>query len=87
MPDITITTQGILNLLRGIDVNKAVGPDNLSPRVLNELSETLAEAITTIYQKSLEQETVPNDWLNARVVPTYKKKENAMIAKTIDQSA
>ena len=74
MPDITITTQGVLNLLRGIDVNKAVGPDNLSPRVLNELSETLAEAITTIYQKSLEQETVPNDWLNARVVPTYKKK-------------
>ena len=61
MPDITITTQGVLNLLRGIDVNKAVGPDNLSPRVLNELSETLAEAITTIYQKSLEQETVPND--------------------------
>ena len=74
MPDITITTQGVLNLLRGIDVNKAVGPDNLSPRVLNELSETLAEAITTIYQKSLEQETVPNDWLNAPVVPTYKKK-------------
>ena len=74
MPDITITTQGVLNLLRGIDVNKAVGPDNLSPRVLNEPSETLAEAITTIYQKSLEQETVPNDWLNARVVPTYKKK-------------
>ena len=67
MPDITITTQGVLNLLLGIDVNKAVGPDNLSPRVLNELSETLAEAITTIYQKSIEQETVPNDWLNARV--------------------
>ena len=74
MPDITLTTQGVLNLLRGIDVNKAVGPDNLSPRVLNDLSETLAEAITTIYQKSLEEETVPNDWLNARVVPMYKKK-------------
>ena len=74
MPDITITTQGVLNLLRGIDVNKPAGPDNLSPRILNELSETLAEAITTIYQKSLEQERVPNDWLNARVVPTCKKK-------------
>ena len=74
MPDITITTQGVLNLLRVIDEKKAVGPDDLSPRVLKELAEILADPITTIYQKSLEQERIPKDWLSARVVPTYKKK-------------
>ena len=50
-----------------------MGPDNLSPCVLKELADVLAEPIAFIYKKSLEQEQVPNDWLNARVVPTYKK--------------
>ena len=73
MEDITISTSGVLNLLRELDVSKAMGPDDLSPRVLKELAEVLAEPVTTIYRKSLELEAVPNDWINARVVPTYKK--------------
>ena len=50
-----------------------MGPDELSSRVLKELADVLAEPVTIIYKKSLEQEAIPSDWLNARVVPTYKK--------------
>ena len=73
MADIIISTPGVSNLLRGIGTSKAMGPDNLSPRVLKELADVLAEPIASIYKKSLEQEQIPNDWLNARVIPTYKK--------------
>ena len=73
MADIIISIPGVSNLLRGIDTSKAMWPDNLSLRVLKELADVLAEPIASIYNKSLEQEQVPNDWLNARVVPTYKK--------------
>ena len=71
--DINITAPGVLNLLRELNTSTSMGPDDLSPRVLKELSDVLAEPVTIIYRKLLEQEAVPNDWLNARVVPTYKK--------------
>ena len=78
MTDIIISTPGVSNLLRGIDTSNAIGPDNFSPRVLKELADVLAEPIASIYKKLLEQEQVPNDWLNARVAPTYKKGQSNM---------
>ena len=73
MAPIQISYSGVLKLLQGLNPAKASGPDNLSPRVLKELSLQIAEPLTVIFQKSLHDGSVPNDWLQANVIPAFKK--------------
>ena len=41
IPDVTITSNGIAQLLSGLDVHKAPGPDSIGPLVLKELYDIL----------------------------------------------
>jgi len=43
MMDIYISTSGVQKLLANLNPSKAAGPDNLSPRILKELSDVLAD--------------------------------------------
>ena len=43
MSNITITVQGIDKLLQGINLNKPIGPDNISGKILKEKSDICAE--------------------------------------------
>ena len=73
MPKINITKPGILKLLRGLNPAKAPGPDNISPRILKDLADELADPLTIIFQKSLQEKKVPEDWKQANVTPVFKK--------------
>ena len=42
MPEITITSKGVEGLLKGLNPNKASGPDEISPRLLKELHHEIA---------------------------------------------
>ena len=48
MPDISITTAGILKLLQNLDIHKASGPDQVSARVLKETAESVAPILKAI---------------------------------------
>jgi hypothetical protein len=37
-PEINITCAGVLKLLQKLNPNKAAGPDNIRPKILNELA-------------------------------------------------
>ena len=73
MPDIDITTDGVLKLLRDLQPAKAAGPDNISPRVLKELCDVIATPLTAIFRKSLAEGVVPKDWRHSNVTPIFKK--------------
>ena len=73
MPPITITQKGVNNLLKGLNPNKASGPDEISPRLLKELHNEVTPILTQIFQKSLETGIVPADWRHAVISPVYKK--------------
>jgi hypothetical protein len=49
MSNITITVQGIKKLLQGINPNKAIGPDNISGKILKEKSDICAEILKACY--------------------------------------
>ncbi|XP_053402890.1 uncharacterized protein LOC128558090 [Mercenaria mercenaria] len=71
MSDIDITVEGVLKMLKDLNPNKAYGPDQLSPRLLKELSlET--SFLTKVFQNSLRTGIVPEDWKTAIVAPVYK---------------
>ena len=63
MSDIEITSLGILNLLKNLNVHKASGPDGISPKVLKELAEDIAPMLSLIFKKSYNTAEVPTDWL------------------------
>ena len=52
---------------------EASGPDELAPRILKELHEEIAPAVTFLFQKSLNLGQTPIDWKHAYVCPIFKK--------------
>ena len=73
MPNITISENGVLKLLKNIKPNKATGPDELPARVLRDCAHKLAPAIASFFQQSLDEGRVPDDWKQQRVHPIFKK--------------
>ena len=60
---------------KGTYIHKASGPDGLSARVLKECSSEISPMLALIYNESLAQGTVPDDWRQANVAPVFKKGE------------
>ena len=67
IPPIVVSESGVLKLLREIKVNKAVGPDELPNRVLQECAEEIRPAVTAVFQKSIGTVELPKDWRYANV--------------------
>ena len=73
MPDIQISVEGVLKLLKNLKPNKASGSDNIGPRVLKELADIIADPLTRIFRRSLRDGQVPRDWKHTRIAPIFKK--------------
>ena len=75
MGEITVDPKGVLKLLNNLNIHKASGPDGLSARVLKECSSEISPMLALIYNESLAQGTVPDDWRQANVAPVFKNGE------------
>ena len=75
MGEITVDPKGVTKLLNNLNIHKAPGPDGLSARVLKECSSEIAPVLTYIFNESLAQGAVPDDWRQANVAPVFKKGE------------
>ena len=76
--NLTIPEEEVHNLLKKINVNKSVGPDDIHPRILHELSDILTGPITTLFNKSIQGEELPNDWKLQYISPIYKKGQRSL---------
>ena len=75
MPEIHVTENGVLKLLKALNISKAAGPDGIRQRVLKELSSELAPILTLLFKASLHQQSLPDIWKHANVSPIYKKED------------
>ena len=73
MENFDITNEGVHKLLKGLNPNKAPGPDQMKPLVLKELADQITKVVTKIFSSSLRQQTIPDDWRSANICPVYKK--------------
>jgi hypothetical protein len=71
--ELTIINKGVVKLLPKLKVNKASDPDDLPAYILKELAEEIAPILTAIFTQSLQQGSLPHDWLKANVAPIFKK--------------
>ena len=74
-----ITIEMVKTELKKLNVNKSCGPDEIHPLILQELYDFIAPPLTLLFNKTLEQGKIPNDWKKANVSPIFKKgaKNNA----------
>ena len=71
--DIVITPLAVQNILKGLNPNKAQGPDGIPPRVLKEIYKEIATPLCHLFNKTLQAGTLPDDWKTAEVTAIFKK--------------
>ncbi|MCP3875986.1 MAG: reverse transcriptase family protein [Desulfobacteraceae bacterium] len=59
--------------LEKLNVNKSAGPDGMHPRIFKELSNEIAPPLAQIFNKSLSEKKIPDDWRQAIISPIFKK--------------
>ena len=77
MNQINISIQDVSDVLANLNTYKASGPDLLSPRLLKEGSNVLAEPLTILFNSSLAKCHFPNVWKDANVTPIFKKDDKS----------
>ena len=77
--NIYLNSKHVLAVLSKLDVNKAVGPDNISPYFLKQCRHILAPSLCIIFNKSLQYGKLPSAWKCANVTPVFKKGERHSI--------
>ena len=80
MHHFNIGLEGVTKLLRNLSPHKATGPDAIPTRFLKEVADKIAPALVLVFQASLNQGRVPEDWKNAHVTPIFKKGDKSIPA-------
>ena len=70
---VPISAYEVKKKIKNLRPHAAAGPDEIGPRLLQELSEELARPLAWIFRDSLSTGDVPEDWRRANVTPIYKK--------------
>ena len=73
MKDIKADGNRVFKLLPKLNISKASGPDGLNARVLKECSSEIAPILDYIFNETLAQGAVPDDWWQATITPVFKK--------------
>ena len=82
MEDIHVSAEGVTKLLTGL---KALGPDELHPRVLKELASKLSPMFAHLFQQSIDMHEIPKERSLANIYVTSTKKETDIWLGIIDQ--
>ena len=69
---ITINSNDVFEILSNLDVTKAIGPDEISPRCLKAGKYILTPQLVKLFNFSLNQGKFPTLWKLAHVIPLFK---------------
>ena len=70
---LVVTESQVFNILKNLDTSKATGPDGLSARMLKECAYEISPSLCKVFNISLSQVVLPEDWRVANVTPLHKK--------------
>ena len=73
MNDITVSKDGVIKLLKGLNPS-----DQLHPRVLKELATELGLVFAHLFQQSIDTGEMPKEWSLANICPLFKKSDRSL---------
>ena len=76
--NVSVRSEDIEKILKGLKPDKSPGLDNLQPRLLKELSTELSKPLALIFSRSIQDRRVPEDWKKAKISAIFKKGNKAM---------
>ena len=65
----------VLDIMKGLDVSKANGPDNIGNKILKMIAQNIAVPLTKLFNFSLSSGKFPDQWKQAHVTPVHKKND------------
>ena len=71
--NIQVSDEAVLKLLTNLKIDRSCGPDEIHPMMLKELANDLAAPIALLFNMSIQDGTLPDDWKKAFVSPIFKK--------------
>lgn len=69
---IRITKDKILGKIKGLDINKGPGPDNIPVKFIKSCANELCLPLQILFTKSLQSGKFPAAWKTAHVIPIFK---------------
>lgn len=71
--NVNIEEQEVIDIIKILPVNKAIGPDTISHKMLKSTLQSVAKPLCLLFNKSLTENVYPNNWKIAHVLPLFKK--------------
>ena len=73
LTEIQLTISEVVKILKGLDPNKACGPDNIPGMLLVKTADAIAPSLCRLFNQSLSEGYVPLSWKRANITPVHKK--------------
>ena len=73
LESVSISPDMILKKLRKLDPSKTPGPDGYHPRILKECAEPLCRPLLILFNKSIDDKSLPSQWKVGHITPLHKK--------------
>ena len=67
--DLDLTESDIVEAMKDMNSDNSPGYDNMFPKLLKNIS----CYILSLFRKSMQDESIPNDWITSIIVPVYKR--------------
>ena len=83
MNDIAVSKDGVVKLLKGLNPSKALGPDELHPRVLKELVTESGPVFAHLFQQSIDTGEIPKEWSLANISPPLSSRVTGLLRAII----
>jgi hypothetical protein len=82
LDNIDVTVDEVLKKLSCLKTDKSAGPDSLHQKVLFEVRQSISYLLYVLFNKSLSEGVVPEDWKTAIVIPIFKTKGEKKVSLT-----
>ena len=73
LDDIEITVNAVLKKIEKLKIGSAPGPDEIYPRLLKECKYEISLPLALIYQKSINEGRIPEEFKRTNITPIHKK--------------
>ena len=80
LDNIVIGEQDIIDIISILPVNKAIGPDNISHKMLKATIFSIAYPLKLLFNRSLNDCSFPKCWKLANVLPLFKKGDPSVLS-------